>query len=124
MTEPSTIDVLLEKARSGLVRVEPGRLAVEVEQGAIVIDIRPIEQRRRDGELPDAVVIDRNVLEWRLDPTSPNRLPLATGFDVRLIIVCNEGYSSSLAAATLQELGLRRATDLVGGFQALRRTIS
>ena len=124
MTEPSTIDVLLEKARSGLVRVEPARLAVEVEQGAIVIDIRPIEQRRRDGELPDAVVIDRNVLEWRLDPTSPNRLPLATDVDVRLIIVCNEGYSSSLAAATLQELGLRRATDLVGGFQALRRTIS
>ena len=124
MTEPSTIDVLLEKARSGLVRVEPGRLAVEVEQGAIVIDIRPSEQRRRDGELPDAVVIDRNVLEWRLDPTSPNRLPLATDVDVRLIIVCNEGYSSSLAAATLQELGLRRATDLVGGFQALRRAIS
>ena len=124
MTEPSTIDVLLEKARSGLVRVEPGRLAVEVEQGAIVIDIRPIEQRRRDGELPDAVVIDRNVLEWRLDPTSPNRLALATDVDVRLIIVCNEGYSSSLAAASLQELGLRRATDLVGGFQALRRAIS
>jgi rhodanese-related sulfurtransferase len=124
MTEPSTIDVLLEKARSRLVRVEPGRLAVEVEQGAIVIDIRPLEQRQRDGELPDAVVVDRNVLEWRLDPTSPNRLPLATDLDVRLILVCNEGYSSSLAAATLQELGLRRATDLVGGFQALRRTVS
>ena len=120
MTEPSTIDVLLEKARSRLVRIEPGRLAVEVEQGAIVIDIRPLEQRQRDGELPDAVVVDRNVLEWRLDPTSPNRLPLATDLDVRLIIVCNEGYSSSLAAGTLQQLGLRSATDLVGGFQAWR----
>ena len=63
-------------------------------------------------------MVDRNVLEWRLDPTSPYRLPIATDADVRLIIVCNEGYSSSLAAATLQELGLRFATDLVGGFQA------
>jgi rhodanese-related sulfurtransferase len=63
-------------------------------------------------------VVDRNVLEWRLDPTSPHRLPIATGAGVRLIIVCNEGYSSSLAAATLQGLGLRSATDLVGGFQA------
>ena len=90
--------------------------------GAIVIDIRPAEQRERDGALPGAVVVDRNVLEWRLDPTSPHRLPLATGRDVRLIIVCNEGYSSSLAAATLQELGLRNATDLVGGFQQWRAT--
>lgn len=90
--------------------------------GAIVIDIRPAEQRERDGALPGAVVVDRNVLEWRLDPTSPHRLPLATGPDVRLIIVCNEGYSSSLAAATLQELGLRNATDLVGGFQQWHAT--
>jgi rhodanese-related sulfurtransferase len=122
MTVPSAIDILLDRARSGLVRVEPGRLAAEVEQGAIVIDIRPLEQRQRDGELPDAVVVDRNVLEWRLDPTSPHRLPFATSPDIRLVIVCNEGYSSSLAAATLQQLGLRLATDLVGGFQALRRT--
>jgi rhodanese-related sulfurtransferase len=121
MTEPSAIDVLLERARSGLVRVEPGQLAAEVEGGAIVVDIRPLEQRQRDGELPGAVVVDRNVLEWRLDPTS-HRLPFATSPDVRLIIVCDEGYSSSLAAATLQQLGVRLATDVVGGFQAWRRT--
>jgi rhodanese-related sulfurtransferase len=105
-----------------LVRVQPERLAGELAGGAILIDIRPIEQRQRDGVLPGAIVIDRNVLEWRLDPTSPHRLPIATGADARLIIVCNEGYSSSLAAATLQQLGLRSATDLVGGFQAWRST--
>ena len=81
----------------------------------------PLEQRARDGELPGAVVVDRNVLEWRLDPTSPHRLPEATDLDLRVVLVCNEGYSSSLAAATLQELGLHRATDLVGGFVAWKR---
>ena len=120
MTDPSAIDKLLAHARSNLDRVPVEDLADEVAQGAIIIDIRPLEQRRRDGDLPDAIVIDRNVLEWRLDPSSPHRLPIATGADLRLIIVCNEGYSSSLAAATLQELGLRSATDLVGGFQAWR----
>jgi rhodanese-related sulfurtransferase len=77
-----------------------------------------VEQRDRDGAMPGAVVVDRNVLEWRLDPSSPHRLPLATDTDVRYVLVCNEGYSSSLAAATLQELGLHRATDLTGGYQA------
>ena len=120
MTDLPAIDVLLEHARSGLDRVQPERLAEELAGGAILIDIRPVEQRQRDGDLPGAIVIDRNVLEWRLDPTSPHRLPIATDTDVRFIIVCNEGYSSSLAAATLQELGLRLATDLVGGFQAWR----
>jgi rhodanese-related sulfurtransferase/2-polyprenyl-3-methyl-5-hydroxy-6-metoxy-1,4-benzoquinol methylase len=100
--------------------VEPGQLADEVANGAIVIDVRPVEQRRRDGDLPDAVVIDRNVLEWRLDPSSPHRLSLATDRDVRYVVVCNEGFSSSLAARSLQELGLERATDLVGGFQGWR----
>jgi rhodanese-related sulfurtransferase len=102
-------------------RVEPERLAEEVDSGAVLVDIRPLEQRQRDGELPGAVVVDRNVLEWRLDPTSPYRLPIAVDATVRYVIVCNEGYSSSLAAATLRELGLARATDLVGGFQAWRR---
>lgn len=87
--------------------------------GAIVIDIRPVEQRRRDGELAGAVVVDRNVLEWRLDPTCAWRIPQVADPGRRLILVCDEGYSSSLAAATLQQLGLRHATDLVGGFQAL-----
>ena len=121
MTDPPAIDRLLAHARSTLDRVQPKDVDDEVANGAIVVDVRPVDQRQRDGDLPGAVVVDRNVLEWRLDPTSPHRLEIATGSDVRFIIVCNEGYSSSLAAATLQELGLRRATDLAGGFQAWRR---
>ena len=111
---------MLARARSGLDRVEPEQLADEVANGAIVIDTRPADQRERDGDLPGAVVIDRNVLEWRLDPSSPHRLPIAADHDVRFIVVCNEGYSSSLAARSLREIGLERATDLVGGFQAWR----
>jgi rhodanese-related sulfurtransferase len=118
--DDSAIDRLLTHARSNLKRVRVEHLADEVANGAILIDIRPVEQRHRDGALPGAVVVDRNVLEWRLDPTSPHRLPIATSADLRLIIVCNEGYSSSLAAATLHALGLESATDLVGGFQAWR----
>jgi rhodanese-related sulfurtransferase len=113
------IEALLAQARARLDRVEPERIADEVAAGAILVDIRPVEQRQRDGELTGAMIIDRNVLEWRLDSTSPDRLPLATGADIRYVVVCNEGYSSSLAAATLRDLGLHRATDLVGGFQAL-----
>jgi rhodanese-related sulfurtransferase len=113
----SAIDRLLARARVGLDRVLPERLEQEVAAGAVVVDIRPVEQRSRDGELPGAVVVDRNVLEWRLDPTSAHRLPIAADADVRIVLVCNEGYSSSLAAATLRELGLRRATDLIGGYQ-------
>jgi rhodanese-related sulfurtransferase len=120
VTDLPAIDVLLAHARSRLDRVRPERITEELARGAILIDIRPIEQRQRDGDLPGAIVVDRNVLEGRLDPTSPYRLPMATDAAARLIIVCNEGYSSSLAAATLQELGLRFATDLVGGFQAWR----
>jgi rhodanese-related sulfurtransferase len=120
VADPSAIDKLLAHARSNLDRVHVEHLADEVASGAILIDIRPAEQRQRDGDLPGAIVVDRNVLEWRLDPTSPHRLPIATATDVRYIIVCNEGYSSSLAAATIQVLGLRTATDLVGGFQAWR----
>lgn len=86
--------------------------------GALVVDIRPIEQRQCDGELPGAVVVDRNVLEWRLDPSSPHRLPIADDPSRRIVLVCNQGYSSSLAAYTLQLLGLANATDLKGGYQA------
>jgi rhodanese-related sulfurtransferase len=110
---------MLETARGRLQRVTPGDLAGEIAAGALLVDIRPVEQRQRDGELPGAVVIDRNVLEWRLDPTSPHHIPDLEDPKRRIILVCNEGYSSSLAAATLQDLGLRFATDLVGGFQAL-----
>jgi rhodanese-related sulfurtransferase len=86
--------------------------------GALVVDIRPVEKRRAEGRIPGAVIVDRNVLEWRLDPASPHRIPEAVDHDVHVIVVCSEGYQSSLAAATLQDLGLHRATDLTGGAQA------
>jgi len=108
----------LAAARSRLDRVEAVELAAAIAEGALVVDIRPIEQRRRDGELQGAVVIQRNVLEWRLAPTSAAR-EHDLGPDSQVVVVCNQGYQSSLAAATLQELGLLRATDLVGGYQAL-----
>jgi rhodanese-related sulfurtransferase len=117
----SAIDELLARVRTRLDRVPPESLAAEAAAGALVIDTRPVEQRDRDGALPGALVVDRNVLEWRLDPTSTHRLPAVTGLDQRIIVVCNEGYSSSLAAATLLDLGLHRATDLAGGYQAWLR---
>ena len=116
----SAISRLLEESRVELDRVLPCDLAAVQAAGALVVDIRPAEQRERDGDLPNAVVIDRNVLEWRLDPSSPHRLPIADDRDRRIILVCNEGYSSSLAASTLQRLGLANATDLCGGYQAWR----
>jgi rhodanese-related sulfurtransferase len=121
MARPAAIDVLLEDARRGLDRVRPADLATELAAGALVVDTRPIDQRSRDGDLPGALIIDRNVLEWRLDPTCPHRIPEANSPDLRIIVVCNEGYSSSLAAATLRQLGLAHATDLIGGFQAWKR---
>ena len=121
MVGTAAIDALLEAARRGLDRVRPADLAAEMALGALVVDTRPLEQRRRDGDLPGAVVIDRNILEWRLDPTSPYHLPGLTDASRRVVVVCNQGYSSSLAAATLRQLGLRRATDLDGGFQAWMR---
>lgn len=117
--EPSaSIDKLLAAARSGLDRVDPDAIAGELAAGALIVDIRPAHQRDEDGALPGAIVIDRNVLEWRLDPTSPHRIPQAGDHDRRIILVCNQGYASSLAAATLRQLGLHRATDVDGGFQA------
>jgi rhodanese-related sulfurtransferase len=121
MRAPAAIDVLLEDARRGLDRVQPADLASELAAGALVVDTRPTDQRRRDGDLPGAVIIDRNVLEWRLDPTCPHHIPQVSSADVRIIVVCNEGYSSSLAAATLRRLGLSRATDLNGGFQGWKQ---
>jgi rhodanese-related sulfurtransferase len=120
-----TISQLLLESRIGLERVDPADLELEMAAGALVVDTRPVDQRDRDGDLPGAVVIDRNVLEWRLDPSSSHRLPIADDHSRRIVVVCNEGYSSSLAAHTLQRLGLTRATDLIGGFQAwaaLRRS--
>lgn len=98
--------------------MEPRQAADAMRDGALLIDTRPAVQRERDGEIEGAIRVDRNVLEWRLDPTCPHRIPEITDHDQTVILICNEGYSSSLAAATLHRLGLHRATDVVGGFQA------
>jgi rhodanese-related sulfurtransferase len=115
----SRIDDLLAAARARLERVEPHELAASFAAGDLVVDIRPEANRREEGELPGALVVDRNVLEWRLDPTSGSELPVAHD-GRRVVLVCNEGYASSLAAATLQDLGLAGATDLAGGYRAWR----
>lgn len=116
----SEIDRLLAAERTGLRRVGPREAARLQEHGALLVDTRPVEQRHRDGEIPGAVVVDRNVLEWRLDPTSPHRIAEIIGPEQVIVVVCCEGYASSLAAATLQRLGLHNATDLDGGFLAWR----
>jgi rhodanese-related sulfurtransferase len=113
-----TVDELLTRARSRLVRLEPEQAAEARTRGALLVDIRPEAQRALEGGIPGAIVIERNVLEWRLDPTSPWRIPEADGYDREVVVFCSEGYTSSLAAASLQDLGLNRATDLVGGFLA------
>ena len=115
-----TIDELLIQARSRLDRIDPDDVPAAVEAGALLVDIRPIAQREADGMVPGALVVDRNVLEWRLDPASADRLPEAET-QRRVIVLCNEGYASSLAAATLQDLGLTDATDVIGGYQEWRR---
>ena len=114
------IDQVLDEARARLARLTPQEAAAEQAGGALLVDMRPYEQRSKDGEIPGAIVIDRNVLEWRLDPTSAFRIPEVTDHNLRVIVICNEGYSSSLAAASLQDLGLVGATDVVGGFQSWR----
>ena len=114
----SAVAQLLARCRGDIDRVSPEGLGAELAAGALVVDIRPVHQRVRDGDLQGAVVVERNVLEWRLDPTSPHRLTEADDPDRRVVVVCNEGYSSSLAAHTLRRLGLANATDLEGGFQA------
>lgn len=111
---------VLDNARRGLIRLDPLQVTRAQADGALVVDIRPAAQRAQEGTMPGALMIERNVLEWRLDPTSDARLPQAPGYDDLVIVVCSEGYTSSLAAAALQELGLHRATDLAGGFCAWR----
>jgi rhodanese-related sulfurtransferase len=115
-----TVDDELARARSGLVRSTPHEAAAALETGALLVDIRPVHQRAADGEIPGALVIDRNVLEWRLDPESPDRVAEVTGPEQMVIVFCDEGYASSLAAASLQAVGLPHATDLDGGYQAWR----
>ncbi len=118
---PVGIDELLERVRAGYARVE-AREAYEAARAgeALLVDIRYAALRERDGLIPGALVVERNELEWRLDPRGSHRAPEATGHDLRIVVICNEGYASSLAAASLHQLGLHRATDLVGGFQAWR----
>jgi rhodanese-related sulfurtransferase len=113
-----TVDDLLAEARSRIVRVSPQQAAARIADGAVLVDIRPAAQRGREGEVPGSLIVERNVLEWRFDPASDARLPQATGYDVDVIILCSEGYTSSLAADALRSLGLHRATDVVGGFHA------
>jgi rhodanese-related sulfurtransferase len=117
---PRTIDELLAAARSRLDRLDPVAAHRAVAAGAVLVDIRPAAQRATEGEVPGALLVERNVLEWRFDPASDARLPVATGHHVQVIVLCSEGYTSSLAAASLRDLGLHRATDVTGGFRAWR----
>jgi len=110
--------VLLEKARLRLERVTAEEAAAEHRAGALLVDTRTAEQRSRDGGIPGALRIERTVLEWRLDPSSPSCIAEAKDHAVRVIVICAEGFSSSLAAASLQDLGLINATDVIGGFEA------
>ncbi len=111
-------DELVAEARTHIDRVGPEQLDAVASSGGLIVDIRPVAQRADEGELPGALVIERNVLEWRLDPHGRHRLPEVTGADQQVVVVCSEGYASSLAAASLVALGLRRAGDLEGGFKA------
>ena len=116
------IDAYLEEVRRQLPRVDPPAAEAIMASGGLLVDTRPSELRRRDGEIPGALIIDRNVLEWRLDPTCPHRHPgIDPGDEERpIVVLCDEGYASSLAAASLRAIGLANATDLIGGFQAWR----
>jgi rhodanese-related sulfurtransferase len=116
-----SIDELLADARTRIVRVTPHEAARRKAAGGLLVDIRPAAQRAREGEVPGALVVERNVLEWRFDPASDARLPDATGYDLDVIVLCSEGYTSSLAADALRALGLHRATDVIGGFHAWQR---
>ena len=113
-----TVEQLLDQARAGLERLTPERAHAAVRAGALLIDIRSELQRERDGVIPVSRFIARNVLEWRCDPASPWCDHAITDAGARLVVICNEGYQSSLAAATLQRFGLVDATDVIGGFQA------
>ena len=117
---PISVEELLAQARAGLHRVTPQDAAAAVAGGAVLVDTRPLDQRLTDGVVPSALIVDRNVLEWRLDPASDHKLDVITGHDQQVIVMCNEGYSSSLVAAQLQAMGFSRATDVIGGYQAWR----
>ena len=113
-----SIDEILTEARQRLRRLSPAQAHEAMSQGAVLVDIRTVAQRAEQGRIPGSLHVERNVLEWRFDPQSDARLPEATGYDLQVIVFCVEGYTSSLAAVALQDLGLARATDLDGGFRA------
>ena len=113
-----TIEEILACARTRLVRLTPRQAFRELSSGAVLIDIRPAAQRAVQGEVPGSTIVERNHLEWRLDPCSDARLPWVTGYDHRVIVFCVDGYTSSLAAAALLDLGLHGATDVIGGYRA------
>ncbi len=113
-----SVDQMLVRARSQLQRLTPKQAYDAIAVGALLVDIRPGWQRTDEGEIPGALLVERNHLEWRFDPECDARLPQATGYDVQVIILCSEGYTSSLAAAALQNLGLHNATDVIGGVHA------
>jgi rhodanese-related sulfurtransferase len=114
-----SVEDLLSEARRGLARLAPPEAVQAMQEGAVLVDIRSDTQRSSDGVIPEAVFVARNVLEWRLDPACDDRDPVLARRNHKLIVICNQGYQSSLAAATLQRFGLQ-ATDVVGGFQAWR----
>jgi rhodanese-related sulfurtransferase len=116
----SRIDRVLADARARLRRLSAHDVPAALARGAVLVDIRPQAQRDREGSVPAALVIERNVLEWRCDPTSDARLPQAVDDDVEWVVLCSQGYTSSLAAASLLDLGLHRATDVTGGYHALK----
>jgi rhodanese-related sulfurtransferase len=115
-----SIDQVLAEARTRLDRLDPHGARRAQLDGAVLVDIRPVAQRIASGQIPGAIVVERNVLEWRFDPASDARLPIAGRYDLPVVVYCEEGYTSSLAAAALQDLGLFRATDLAGGISAWR----
>ncbi|MFI0742120.1 rhodanese-like domain-containing protein [Streptomyces sp. NPDC021100] len=114
------IEELLAAARAELDRLSPTEAADVQARGGLLVDIRYAALRERDGTIPGALIVERNELEWRLDPDCEHRAPEATGHDLPVVVVCDEGYASSLAAVSLRRLGLHRATDLTGGFRAWR----
>ncbi|GAC1327967.1 MAG: rhodanese-like domain-containing protein [Mycobacteriales bacterium] len=119
MTEPADgIEEMLEKTRAGMLRMTPQETYAALRRGVLVIDTRTESQRAEQGDLPGVVVIDRTILEWRVDPRSVFRIPEATGYDLEVVVVCRQGFSSSLAAASLRSIGLWRATDMAGGVEA------
>jgi rhodanese-related sulfurtransferase len=116
----ATADELVAQARQRIARIGPAELEPLAAAGGLIVDIRPVAQRAEEGELPGALIIERNVLEWRLDPSSAFRIPEAASHQRFVLVLCQQGYASSLAAASLKELGYARAGDVIGGFDAWR----